>query len=91
MPHHWEGAYEIRQIARHRCEWRRPVHILLGYSREGLDKPGEVSVGIDQGLEALKDRLSLEFDRAYLDNGVLVMVEPGGFQVQRYINGPVSR
>ena len=58
------------------------VKVALPYSGEGCDERADAPLRIHEALEGVERPAALELDRANLDDGVLVGVEAGSFEVE---------
>ena len=76
------SANERLQPRRHRGKGGAPIHVRLGNAGQLSNERWQRSVGIDQGLECVQRPVTLELDRAHLNDLVGLGNEPSGLQVQ---------
>ena len=52
---------------------------------QSLDELGNIAAGVDQGLEGIDYLAALELDCAHFNDGVPVLVQPRGLQVDGHV------
>ena len=83
VAHYRVFAYKLLHLRGDGAEERGAGNLAGRDVGQALDELGDVPARIDEGLEGVDYLFALELDCADLNDGVSVLVQAGGFQIQR--------